>query len=205
MKFNDFDKVGDILSSVAKKSGLDNGLSQLAFFNVWSEIVGQRFKNTSKAIKINGNTLIVATRSPAITQELSMFKADILKKIQKTTQKLDINIKDIQFNHKVWREIGKKYNEAKKEDERITYLPTPTDSDIEKIEVPDSIAEEIRNSISNTFEEELRQKMFTTMINDIKRQIWRRERNYPTCVKCSMVLDFIEEGVEPICPVCRNS
>lgn len=204
MKYHNFDKISDILSDVAKKSGMDFGVSQMALFNVWPSIVGNRFKNTSKAIKISGKTLTVATKSPSITQELSMFKAEILEKIEKTAKNLNIKVSEINFNHKIWAEIGKKYNEAKQEEQKIKYLPAPSTSDIEDVEVPDSIIQEIEQSISKGFDDELQNKMFTTMINDIKRQIWKRERGYPVCVKCAMVLDFIEEGVDPICPVCKN-
>lgn len=206
MKYHNFDKLGDILSTVAKQSGMNVGISQIALFNLWSQVVGNRFYKTTKAIKINGKTLTIATKSPAVTQELIMFKADILKKLDMMTKNLDIKIEDIIFNHKIWNEINKESN-IKEEIQYRKYLPAPTDFDIEQIEIPQNIKEEIEKSFENTqnLSDEVKQKIINTTINDIKRQIWRKERNYPLCSKCFMPMDYIEEGQAQLCPVCKNA
>ena len=205
MKYHNFDKLGDILSTVAKESGLDVGISQIALFNLWSEAVGKRFKRTTKAIKIHNKVLTIATKSPTVTQELTMFKGDVLKKLTMLTQNLDIEIKEIIFNHKIWAEMENKANK-KEEIQHRKYLPSPSNVDLEKIELPKSIKEEIEYSFKDTqnLTEEVKQKIVKTITDDIKRQIWKKERNYPVCIKCSMVLDFVDEGEEPICPVCKN-
>lgn len=189
--------------TVARKSGLEAGISQLALFNLWSEAVGNRFKNTSKALKLHNKVLTIATKSPAVTQELTMFRTEILKKLSVLTQNLNLEIKEITFNHKIWAELTKQ-NQKKEEFSYKKYLPAPSDVDLLKIELPQSIKEEIESSFVNTenLSEEVKQKIIKTMSDDIKRQIWKKERNYPTCTHCSMVLDFIEEGKEPLCPVC---
>lgn len=206
MKYHNFDKLSDVLMNVAKQSGLDAGISQTVLFNLWSETVGNRFKKTTKAVKIHNKILTVATKSPSVTQELSMFKMDILKKLDVLTQNLDIKIKEIIFNHKIWDEINKN-NEEIKEFSYRKYLPAPSDADLAKIELPQKMKEEIENSFVNTqnLPEEVKQKIIKTVSNDIKCQIWKKERNYPVCRKCFMVLDFIDEGKEPICPVCSAS
>jgi len=203
LKYHNFDKLGDILSEVAKQSGLDAGISQIALFNLWTEAVGSRFKKTTKAIKIHNKVLTVATKSPSVTQELTMFRADVLKKLSVITQNLNIEIKEIIFNHKIWDEMNKQANK-KEEFEYRRYLPAPSNVDLLKIELPQSIKEEIENSFKNTqnMSEEVKQKIVKTITDDIKRQIWKKERNYPVCKKCSMVLDFVDENKEPICPVC---
>lgn len=205
MKYHNFDKLGDVLMTVAKKSGLDAGISQTVLLNVWAEAVGNRFKNTTKAVKIHNKILTIATKSPVVTQELSMFKTDILKKLDVLTKNLDIKIKEITFNHKIWDEINKTYEE-KTEFSYRKYLPAPSDADLAKIELPANIKEEVENSFVGTenLSEEIKQRMIKTVLNDIKSQIWKRERNYPVCGKCFMVLDFIDEGKEPICPVCST-
>lgn len=205
MKYHNFDKLGDILSSVAKQSGLDSGISQIALLNLWSEVVGSRFKKNTKAIKINGKILTIATKSSTVTQELSMFKADIIKKFDAMTKNLNIKIEDIIFNHKIWSEVNKEA--VKKEEIQYRrYLPAPSDFDIEQIEIPQNIKEDIEKSFENTqnLTEEVKQKIVQTIIKDIKRQIWRKERNYPICSKCFMPMDYIEDGQEPICPVCKS-
>lgn len=204
MKYHDFDKLSDVLSMVAKKSGLDAGISQLALFNLWSETAGNRFKKTTKAIKLHNKVLTIATKSPAVTQELTMFRGDILKKLAVLSKNLEIEIVDIIFNHKIWGEIEQKAKQ-KEEFSHRKYLPAPSDVDLLKIELPQSIKEEIEQSFVNTknLSEETKQKIVQTIINDIKRQIWKKERNYPVCAKCSMVLDYIDDGEEPICPVCK--
>lgn len=205
MKYHNFCKLGDVLSDVAKKSGLESGISQIALFGLWAEVVGGRFKSSTKAIKIQNKTLTIATKSPSVTQELSFFKADVLKKMQVLTKNLNIEIKEIIFNHKIWNELNKE-NNKKEEIQYRKYLPSPSDFDIEKIEIPQNIKEELEKSFEKTenLSEEIKQKIIKTVINDIKRQIWKRERNYPVCEKCFTVLDFIDEGEENLCPVCKS-
>lgn len=206
MKFHNFDKLGDILSGVAKQSGMNFGISQIALFSLWPEVVGVRFKKNTKAIKINGKVLTVATKSSTVTQELSMFKADILKKLETMTKNLDIKIEEIIFNNKIWNEVTQKA-EKTQEVEYRRYLPAPTDFDIEQIEIPQNIQADIEKSFINTqnLSEEIKEKITKTIINDIKRQIWRKERNYPLCSKCFVPMDYIEEGQESICPVCKKA
>ena len=203
MKYHNFDKLGDVLMAVAKKSGLEAGISQTVLFNLWTEAVGSRFRKNTKPVKIHNKTLTIATKSPSVTQELSMFKADIMKKLDVLTKNLDIKIKEIIFNHKVWDEIHQNSG-TKEEISYRKYLPAPSDADLAKIELPQNLKEEIEKSFEKTenLSEEIKQKIIKTVSNDIKSQIWKRERNYPVCKKCFMVLDFIEEGKESICPVC---
>ena len=205
MKYHNFDKIGDVLSSVAKQSGMNFGISQIALFSLWAEVVGVRFKKNTKAIKINGKTLTIATKSSTVTQELSMFKADILKKLENMTKNLDIKIDEIIFNHKIWNEINKA-SEKTEETQYRKYLPAPSDFEVEQIEIPQNIKEEIEKSFKNTqnLSEDVKEKIVKTVINDIKRQIWRKERNYPVCSKCFVPMDYIEEGQELLCPVCKS-
>ena len=205
MKYHNFDKIGDVLSSVAKQSGMNFGISQIALFSLWAEVVGVRFKKNTKAIKINGKTLTIATKSSTVTQELSMFKADILKKLENMTKNLDIKIDEIIFNHKIWNEINKA-SEKTEETQYRKYLPAPSDFEVEQIEIPQNIKEEIEKSFKNTqnLSEDVKEKIVKTVINDIKRQIWRKERNYPLCSKCFVPMDYIEEGQELLCPVCKG-
>lgn len=205
MKYHNFDKLSDVLTTVARQSGLDAGISQMALFKLWSEAVGNRFKKTTKPIKLHNRVLTIATKSPAVTQELTMFRVDILKKLEMFSKNLDIEIKEIIFNHKIWGEMEQKAM-AKEEFSHRKYLPAPSDVDLLKIELPQSIRAEIEQSFVSTqnLSEETKQKIIQTITMDIKRQIWKKEHNYPVCTKCSMVLDFIDEGEEPICPVCKN-
>jgi NADH pyrophosphatase NudC (nudix superfamily) len=205
LKYHNFDKIGDVLSSVAKQSGMNFGISQIALFSLWAEVVGVRFKKNTKAIKINGKTLTIATKSSTVTQELSMFKADILKKLENMTKNLDIKIDEIIFNHKIWNEINKA-SEKTEETQYRKYLPAPSDFEVEQIEIPQNIKEEIEKSFKNTqnLSEDVKEKIVKTVINDIKRQIWRKERNYPVCSKCFVPMDYIEEGQELLCPVCKS-
>jgi hypothetical protein len=205
LKYHNFDKIGDILPDVMKQSGINVGISQIALFNLWNEVVGKRFLRTTKAIKLHGKTLTIATKSPAVTQELVMFKADIMKKLSILTKNLEIEVSDLVFNHKVWNEINKTH-QKKEEFEYRKYLPAPKDGDIANIELPQNIKEEIEKSFENTanLTEEMKQKIIKTISDDIKRQIWKKERGYPLCQKCFIPLDYIDEGQEPLCPACKN-
>ena len=202
------DSLKDIMGGLTKKIGLDFKMRESVFFNSWSEIVGFRFKNNTRAVMIksknNINTLVVAVKSPVISQELFLFKKDLLNKIENYSKPLGLIIDDIYFDAKLWREYKKEEHQSSN-DEGIRYLKEPYDIDLEHIEIPTSILEDIEKSLEKVHfgDENLKNRMKKLMIKDVKSEIWKKENNYPSCEKCGITLNYIIEGEPVLCPSCK--
>lgn len=69
-------------------------------FSFWAEIVGKKFESLSRPYSIKASKLFVAAKSPVVIQELTLFKAVLLKKINSYSLPLGIEIKDIVFDYK---------------------------------------------------------------------------------------------------------
>lgn len=206
LHYHNFDKLSQIVENLAKKNHWDIYSQKMVLFNLWDEIIGSRFKKSTKPYKIKNNKLIVLTKSVMISQELEFQKKYILENISKFTKNLDIKITNIVFDHLNWLNV-QDVQKINKKIERIKYLPAPNEEDIKNIKLPENLIENIENSLKNSqnLTEEMKKKIINTVLSDIKRQIWKKENNYPVCEKCGMVLDYIEQKEGTIlCRVCSS-
>lgn len=212
MNKNNFDNLDSVLNSVMVNLGLDKGLKQQEFAKLWPKIVGPKFQNSSKVVyiqtRLGVDILIVAVSSSAVAQELSFFKADIIKKIKIVAKDFNYNIKEIIFNPKLWEEI-KKENKTnlKQENEQKFYKieKSFSEEELNNIKLSQEVVEEIKNSLDeqNFYSEELKEKLFKTIIKDLKTQEWRKNNGFPVCGKCGITItSYYEEG-ENFCPVCK--
>ncbi|MFA6989089.1 MAG: DciA family protein [Candidatus Gastranaerophilaceae bacterium] len=211
MKNNEagLESLKDVMAGLSKKLGIEKALKETALIDLWPQIVGPRFENNSKAYTIlsrnKQNILVVATSSSVVSQELSMFKNEIIKKIYKHASNLDLKINDILFNTKIWGELNKK--------EKITentsaekYTKSPTEEELNKIEIPENLLESIKNSLKEqTFSSDsLKERMLNLMAKDIKIQIWKKNNGFPSCAKCGVPVNYVNFGEkEVLCPACK--
>ena len=203
------EKLNNILANVTKNLGIDRGMKEISFFNMWPDIVGERFSKNTKAVSVkkgrHSDTLIVAVSSSLVASDLYFFKSDILNKIQKVSFSLGLNIKDIVFNHKIWMEFraipeSEEYKTCIK-----TYDDTPTVEELDNIELPENIVNDVKNSVDTQYLEqnEIKDRMFNLIINDIKLQVWRKNKGFPSCEKCGITLVYVNQNEETLCPSCK--
>jgi len=188
--------------------GIEEGLKQITLLNFWPQIVGPRFEKISKAISVqkrgDGHVLMVAVLSSSVSQELYMFKGDILRKLEHISKSLDFDIKDIIFSVKLWEEFHYTKKETKKPVTEV-YKKLPSEKELEEIEVPESIVKSISDSIKGqAFESnELRERVYNTILNNIKLQIWKKNKGYPFCAKCGIPVNYRNLEGETLCPSCE--
>ena len=96
-----------------------------------------------------------------------------MKKIENYSKPLGLRIDDIYFDAKLWREYKKEEHQSSN-DEGIRYLKEPEDIDLEHIEIPKSILEDIEKSLEKVHfgDENLKNRMKKLMIKDVKSEIW---------------------------------
>lgn len=214
MKNNDnnyFNNLDSVLNTVMKGLGLDKGLKQQDYAKLWPKIVGPKFQNSSKVVSVHTNqgaeTLIVAVSSSAVAQELSFFKEDIIKKSKKVAKDFNYNIKDIIFNSKLWEEL-KQENKQKIEEENKNFYKIEknfSEEELSRIELSEDVVESIKNSLKEQsfHSEEMKDKLFNTIIKDLKTQEWRKKNGFPVCSKCGIAINYYSPECENLCPACK--
>lgn len=208
---NSFNNLDSVLNTVMVALGLDKGLKQQEFAKLWSKIVGPKFQNSSKVVYLQSrqgeDILTVAVSSPAVAQELSFFKEDIIKKIKVVAKDFNYNIKDILFNAKVWEELKKETKQKVEEENKNFYKIEKnfSEEDLNKIELPESVVESIKDSLKEQkfSSEEMKEKMFNIIIKDLKTQEWRKNNGFPVCSKCGIAINYYSPESENLCPACK--
>lgn len=207
-----FESLNAITGRVAVELGIERGLREIAFINLWPNIIGSRFSDKSKAVSvINKNShdvLLVAVSSSVVSQELFLFKKDILRRIAKVAKSLNFNVRDLIFSHKIWEE--EKYKPAltqKNEKTAHYFVKNPSDEEIKNISVPENIINLIKESIQyqKFSSDDMKDRMLHTIIKDIKIQIWRKNNGFPYCKKCGIPVNYYNPDQETLCPSCKYS
>jgi len=210
-KNNNFNNLDSVLNTVMVNLGLDKGLKQQEFAKLWSKIVGPKFQNSSKVVYLQSrqgeDILTVAVSSPAVSQELSFFKEDIIKKIKVVAKDFNYNIKDIFFDSKLWEELKEDIKQKKEEENKNFYKIEKnfSEEDLKKIQLPESVVESIKDSLKDQkfSSEEMKEKMFNIIIKDLKTQQWRKNNGFPVCSKCGIAINYYSPECENLCPACK--
>jgi len=171
-----FKNVSSVVDELVKDLRLEKGLKISSFSKLWAKIIGPKFERTSKIFSINelngADSVNVAVSSSSVAQDLIFYKADILKKLHKVGKNFGFNIKDVSFSTKYWKEEKKEI----KQQEKVL-----SEEDLEQIQIPYEIISSIEASLSDEgfLDDELKERFFNTIVNDLKRQIWLKENmNY---------------------------
>lgn len=201
MKNNNFDNLGSVLSSLKQQLGLDYGVKQQEFARLWAKIVGPKFQNSSKVAyiysKYGSDVLMVGVSSSVVAQELTFFKNDILEKIKTVAKDFNYNIKEIYFDPKLWEELKTSKNSQEESEKQLFKLEKHfTEEELEKIELPQSVIEHLKNSV----EEEI---MLNTIIKDLKKQEWMKKNGFPMCEDCGIPIRYFSPEGKNLCPVCK--
>ena len=208
---NSFNNLNSVLNTVMVDLGLDKGIKQQEFAKLWSKIVGPKFQNSSKVVYLQSrqgeDILTVAVSSPAVAQELSFFKEDIIKKIKIVAKDFNYNIKDILFNPKVWEELKKESKQKVEEENKNFYKIEKnfSEEELNRVELPEEVVESIKESLKEQkfSSEEMKEKMFNTIIKDLKTQQWRKNNGFPVCLNCGIAINYYSPESENLCPACK--
>jgi predicted nucleic acid-binding Zn ribbon protein len=92
---SDLEKIGDIIWDSIEKMGFKPKLLRQSAILCWGEVAGEAIAQKSKALKVEGDTLIVKVYQPAWRQELLFLKNNLLAKIEAKIGKGHIS--DIRF------------------------------------------------------------------------------------------------------------
>ena len=86
----------DLLQTAMKRSNL---------YKFWSKVVGKPFDEKSKPHgMIGAHTMVIACANAVVVQELTLRKKQIIKNYAPYVKPLNIDLKDIVFDVKKWKE-----------------------------------------------------------------------------------------------------
>lgn len=177
IRYSEFSSLDSIMSSVLQNPKLRQGVKKASVFKFWSKAAGKKFEKYSRAEALNSNNVLtVACANAAVSSELTMFKEELIKKINQYSRPLGIEIEDINFSHKIWKkhsiEDALPAQEAKNPYKKDLTGFNPDDVELDAAEV-----EAIRKSVSNNkfATEKQREKMFNAIILDLKIQKFVKE------------------------------
>lgn len=185
MTYSEFTKLADILNeSVLADKGygqtFDKYISCAKLFEHWVDVVGKRFEKISLPYDIKGTTLFVSVMSSVVVQELSLYKKDILKKLEPFAHDVNYTIEDIRFDYKNWLSVKKSIDAVKnpKNESGVFDISTPnyyTEKDFETIGLDNKEKEEFKNlkeilEKSENLPEKLKEKLYNNAVMLCKAQ-----------------------------------
>lgn len=176
--YSDLNTLGNVMDSVLSTPALRDGMKKATLFKFWAKTAGKKFENVSEIVSLNMRNgkavLTVACAGAAVTSELSMYKSQLMKKMNTYANPLGIEIEDINFSHKIWK------SEPSQESfqgnvvlqEENPYKEDLTGFDPEKIEIDEEeIASIKENILKNKALSQFQQKrLLNSIIYDLKVQ-----------------------------------
>lgn len=86
-----------MLSSAHRGKNESDIFDFLEMLDKWPEMIGEKMAKVTEPVKIKGKSLVVITAHSAFSQQLSLMKTEILKKINKVYPQSIGKIKDLTF------------------------------------------------------------------------------------------------------------
>ena len=176
--YTDFNSLGNVMNTVLNAPALKNSMKKATLFKFWAKIAGKKFEKYSRIESLTAhNVLVVACANAAVSSELLMFKSDLLKKLNEYAIPLGLEIEDINFSHKIWKnDILNK--EEMPQTEVNPHKPDLSGFNPDNIELDEEEVASIRKSVDNNkfASEEQRKKMFDAIILDLKTQKYIKEK-----------------------------
>ena len=81
-KYRRFRSVGSVLPRVLKGLKLDKVLAAQPAVNLWPQIAGPKTAEHTRAVEVDGKTLVIVVDGPAWITQLRFLKPQLLKKIE---------------------------------------------------------------------------------------------------------------------------
>lgn len=158
---------------------------------VWAEVVGEQVAAATEVLGVSGGVLRVSTKSSVWANELTFYKADILKRLNNKlgTPRVPV-ITDIHFQS---RGITKTAEVAKQEPE------VPIDS----IELSVRERQQIEESIYTIKDPDLRERLRRTRFSELRLRNWRLDNGWVPCLHCGELVAPFPGGDKVSCPRCR--
>ena len=147
-KNNPTTHIGELLNKTAfgesiKGQKFGQIIKQSTIFSFWNNIVGAKFAKYTKPYAIKFQKLYVSAKSPVLVQELSLYKAKIIKNINSYSMPLGIEKKNIIFSYKNYAASIPETLSDYKEDKPVEI----TQNQLNQLELDEKIKEKLKTNI----------------------------------------------------------
>ncbi len=201
------EKIDTIISKLLNKPELTHNLKEISLKNLWTEIIDKKFKDCTElfsVIKRNNNEdiALVGGASSVVVQELTLYKQKILNKLKQTGGNLGFNITDVIINTKYYiQKVPAKNINASKI--MHCFDKKPTVEELTEIIIPESLNRLFNEAVTDISGDFDKNKLLELITLDIKMQIWKKNKGFPCCERCSIPVDFYIENEPILCPACK--
>jgi predicted nucleic acid-binding Zn ribbon protein len=81
MRKNQTQRIGEIISSILKKNGIENRLSEVRIKRAWEELLGKPVARYTKSIFFKNNILYVTISSSIARNEIMLIRDELIIKL----------------------------------------------------------------------------------------------------------------------------
>lgn len=174
--------LGSLISGSLKALDLERRLNEQVSLIVWDEVVGERVRAAAEPQFIKDGRLFVVTKSPVWANELTMFKSDMIERLNKRIG--STVIRDIIFKA---GKVQPAKKSVKKPSRPAIEGITLTDEELERVRDAAEGAGEAKEDLVKLFEEALIYEK------------WKKACGWKPCKVCGA----LQEGESGLCPVCE--
>ena len=159
-----------VLKDKLNKAAFSNIAKQTTIFSFWDNIAGKKLSAISKPYKIQGTKLYITTKSPTVSQQISLVKNVILEKTNTYSKPLGITINELVLNYKNYDEITTQKNIPK--DEKLIWL---TEEELSKIKLDEESKSAIKSAVDKiTFlNKEQKERFIQKISNNYRFRIYK--------------------------------
>lgn len=103
--YTDFVSTEEIISEMLEQKDIKKAITRSNLYKFWSKVVGEKFASKSRPYSMmGGGVMVVACENNVVAQELILKKTQILSKFKPYVKSLKMNVKDLKFDAKKWKE-----------------------------------------------------------------------------------------------------
>ncbi len=188
LRRGNLNRVGGLVNNSLEALGLRHRIVEHQALARWDEVVGPQIAASSLAEKVRDGVLFVCCKSSMWSNELSLHKRDIIKRLNVAVGKQII--KDIRFSARGFRKAA---GEAREEEQ------SSEAKGLETIPLSEGESESAHQVASAAPTDELADRIARAVTTSKRLTEFKRREGWKQCPKCSQ----LHGGEHDVCDNCR--
>jgi predicted nucleic acid-binding Zn ribbon protein len=195
-RYNRTQGVSSLLRDHLNRHGMEAKVREYTAPLVWAEMVGPQVAAATEVEKVKNGVLYVRTRSAMWAQELTFYREDILRRLNRRIGARDEPlITDIRFLNRGLR--------TKEETEKPPPL-NPSADELDDVDLSAREREIIEESVARIADEGLRERMRRVRLANARLRTWRLDNGWAPCDECGELAPPLHPyNGDTDCPRCR--
>ena len=193
-KLESFSGVTDLRDAMLQELGIFEMYRLMKLYHDWESVVGPMVSGQAKLVHIKPPVIVVEIGHTVWMQEITMRKPQLLESLREYYGESIITDIKVQLPRRALQEqlvSGDVLDMTPRYEEMI---------DFHKIVLSPEVIQSIENSVSIIRNEELRQKVLQTRIEQAKKEFVLQQEHFHQCPICGR---WQSEGSAKVCPQCE--